>query len=461
MARLVTKFKYLKPNARSGAGGYARYIATREGVDRVHDTKKLAPATVKQKELIEKILKDFPESRELLEYEDYLSAPNMGNASEFLSRAMEENASAMLDGKTYADYIATRPRAERIGAHGLFTDAGVPVKLSQVSEELNVYTGNVWTVILSLRREDAERLGYNTGERWRDMLRAQTRVLAESFRIPMDNLKWYAAFHNEGHHPHVHMIVYSKEPGEGYLTERDVQTLRAAFGREIFEQDLLSVYQKQTEYRDTIRAHSRELVKDIVTQMNYSFYVNHSLERKMQLLAERLFNTGGKKVYGYLKPEVKNLVDSIVRELASDPRIAQLYDLWYEQKEETIRTYTDAIPKRVPLEENREFKPIKNAVIQEAMRLLPEMQEEVVTEDEEIPEPEFQPSRYYYTPTDAPTRQEDTPSAASGILRLLYQLSHALQQDIHDKDERAGSGIDRKQWQNIQEKKQSHGLKQG
>lgn len=460
MARLVTKFKYLKPDARSGVGGYAKYIATREGVDRINDTQRLESATGKQKELIEKIIKDFPESRELLEYEDYLSAPNMGNASEFLFHAMEENTSAMLDVKTYVDYIAMRPRAERIGAHGLFTSEGVSVKLNQVSRELNAYTGNVYTAIISLRREDAERLGFNTGERWRSMLRTQTQDLAEQLHIPQANLKWYAAFHNEGHHPHVHLIAYSDDPKEGYLSEQGIRALRSSMARAIFAQELQSVYQKQTEYRNTLRARSRALVRDIVTQMNYGFYVNHSLEQKLQLLAERLSSTSGKKVYGYLKPELKDLVDSIVWELARDPRIAQLYDLWYEQKEETIRTYTNAIPKRVPLEENQEFKPIKNAVIQEALRLVPEVQEEVVTEEEEIPEPEFQPSRYY-TPTNAPTQQEDTPSAASGILRLLYQLSHALQQDIHDEGERADRGIDRKQWQTINEKKHAHGQKQG
>lgn len=113
--------------------------------------------------------------------------------------------------KTYADYITTRPRAERFGSHGLFTDDGVPVKLSEVSENLNEYGDNVWTIVISLRRKDAERLGYNIGERWRDMLRTQTEALAKNFKIPMEGLKWYAAFHNESHHPHVHLMVYTSE----------------------------------------------------------------------------------------------------------------------------------------------------------------------------------------------------------------------------------------------------------
>lgn len=145
----------------------------------------------------------------MLEYEDYTGQPTIGNASEFITRALEDNATQMMGKKTYADYIATRPRAERFGTHGLFTDEGVEVNLSRVSEDLNKHRGNVWTVIISLRREDAERLGYNNGSRWRDMLRTQTEALAVNLKIPMENLRWFGAFHNESHHPHVHLLAYS------------------------------------------------------------------------------------------------------------------------------------------------------------------------------------------------------------------------------------------------------------
>ena len=196
MAKLVTKFKYLKPTARAKAGGYARYIATREGVEKIDDTQKFAPVTTKQKAVIAKILKDFPESHSLLEYADYTASPNWRNASEFISRAIEDNASDISSSKTYADYIATRPGVQHFGTHGLFTNAGEQVKLRQVSEELNHYEGNVWTAILSLRREDATRLGFDKGEHWRDLLRAHTEDLSEAFHIPLGDLKWYAAFHN-------------------------------------------------------------------------------------------------------------------------------------------------------------------------------------------------------------------------------------------------------------------------
>lgn len=223
MARLVTKFKYLKPNRKVSAGGYAKYIATREGVEKIDDTKKFAPATVLQKNLIEKILKDFPDSKDMFEYADYIEKQNQGSASDFISRVMEDYAYEISGIKAYAEYIATRPRAERFGSHGLFTDDGVQVQLSKVTEELDRHKGNIWTAIISIRREDAERLGFNTGSRWRDMLRTQTESLAKNLKIPMQNLRWYAAFHNESHHPHVHLIAYSTVENEGYLTQKGLK----------------------------------------------------------------------------------------------------------------------------------------------------------------------------------------------------------------------------------------------
>ena len=197
MPRLITKFKYMKPgSAGRSAGGYARYIATREGVEKIDDSQRHTPATFKQQELILRILRDFPEAEDSHEYRDYRREKTMGNASEFITRTLEENMDLIADSKTYADYIATRPRAERFGSHGLFTDDGVQVQLSKVSQELNEYTGHVYTTILSLRREDAVRLGFDNGSRWRDFLRSQTQTISENLKIPMDHLRWYAAFHN-------------------------------------------------------------------------------------------------------------------------------------------------------------------------------------------------------------------------------------------------------------------------
>ncbi len=362
MAKLVTKFKYLKPDSRNGRGnrgGYAKYIATREGVEKIDDSRKHAPATMSQKKLIGKILRDFPDSKQMLEYEDYMGRPTIGNASEFIIRALEDNAAYMMGKKTYADYIATRSRAEHFGAHGLFTDEGVEVKLSRVSEGLNKHRGNVWTVIISLRREDAERLGYNNGSRWRDMLRTQTKALVVNLKIPMENLRWFGAFHNESHHPHVHLLAYSAIENEGYLTPRGVNNLRSAFARGIFAQDLLCIYEKQTMHRDELKENSLKIMEETLEALKYGNSRNPRIEELLFTLNERLNRTTDKMIYGYLKADVKDIVDAIMEELAEDERIRPLYNLWYEQREAVIQTYTQELPERIPipLAENKEDEP--------------------------------------------------------------------------------------------------------
>ena len=414
MARLITKFKYLKPEDRKNVGGYAEYIATREGVEKIDESRKFAPATEKQRKLIQKILADFPDSKSSLEYEDYLKDKTVGAASEFITRALEENADEMMHTKTYADYIATRPRAERIGSHGLFTDDGVTVDLQKVSDELNAHTGNVWTAIVSLRREDAERLGYDNGSRWRDMLRSQTQALSENLKIPMSNLRWFAAFHNESYHPHVHMIVYSTDPTEGYLSEKGLMALRSSFAKDIFAQDLLCEYKKQTEHRDALKVQSRDVLSELIAKINSGTYDNPQVENLLQTLAKRLAVTNGKKQYGYLRKYIKEIINSIVDELGKDERIAALYDLWYESKENAHKVYSESQAERVPLSQNKEFKSVKNMVIAEAMKLnLPtdeveetdepiEPDREPTTEENESPDPPPPPmDEYERTVADA------------------------------------------------------------
>ena len=397
MAKLITKFKYLKPG-RKKKGGYARYIATREGVEKIDDSQKNEPATEKQQHFIEKISSDYPEVKELLEYEDYTLKPTVENASELISRALEQIADDTLDSKTYADYIATRPRAQRFGAHGLFTDDGRTVNLRKVSHELNIHEGNVWTAIISLRREDAERLGYDSGERWRDLLRAHAQEFSEQFHIPMENLRWFAAFHNESYHPHVHMIIYSTDTSAGYLSKNNVNNLRSSLGKEIFAQDLVCKYKEQTAHRDSLRTESRELVASIIAQINQGNYDNPVLETKLLALSKILSETGGKKVYGYLNADTKALVDEIVDELAGDERLSQLYELWYQDKDFIRSTYTDEPAERVPLSQNDEFKPIRNAVIREAIN---------ISEDRFTVEDEEEVAVYGAEPTNIPLDESD------------------------------------------------------
>lgn len=466
MARLVTKFKYLKPNRKVSAGGYAKYIATREGVEKIDDTKKFAPATEKQKNLIEKILKDFPDSKDMFEYADYLEKQNQGSASDFISRVMEDYAYEISGRKAYADYIATRPRAEKFGSHGLFTDDGIQVQLSKVTEELDKHKGNIWTAIISIRREDAERLGFNTGSRWRDMLRTQTESLAKNLKIPMQNLRWYAAFHNESHHPHVHLIAYSTVENEGYLTQKGVENLRSSFARDIFQQDLLCIYERQTEHRDKLRAEARDIVENLVSKINSEIYISASIQNKLLELADRLSKTKGKKVYGYLKPDVKAIVDSIVEELASDDRIKKLYDLWYEQKENTIRTYTDELPERFPLVNNKEFKSIKNEIIREAMKLNATQEKATVEEIDSNPleheentstESVFDSDRGVLYPRYSIKTNRN--SVAVSSLYLLRYLCNMIQSQLRFEERQKVQRTDKKLQQKINDKKHDQGLK--
>ena len=479
-------------------GSYARYIATREGVEKIDDTHRHAPATKKQQALIERILRDFPEIKGIHEYEDFLREQTVGNASEFISMAIEENLDAVANTKTYADYIATRPRAERFGSHGLFTDDGVQVQLCKVSQELNAYKGNVYTAILSLKREDAARLGFDNGSRWRDFLRGQTQTLSENLKIPMEHLRWYAAFHNEGHHPHVHLIAYSKVPGEGHLSKQGMENMRSAFAREIFSQELLFTYQQQTEYRDQLRQQGRESISDIVAQINAGTYQNPRIEELLIRLADRLSRSAGKKVYGYLKPDVKVIVDQIVAELAGDENIQKLYDLWYEQREDVLRTYTDTFPERIPLEQNKEFKSIRNAVIQEALKITPYFRQwadagQRLRTEEAQSLPENPPTKTNESHLQYPVRQQEEtdngddgstvleeqhptetagdshkmnpieplpiPGVARSVSALMAQLTRLFQEQDLQREKNQNQQIDRKQRREISEKKQAMGIR--
>lgn len=471
MAKLVTKFKYLKPTRKVSTGGYAKYIATREGVEKIDSSQKFASATAKQKNLIEKILKDFPDSKDMFEYADYIEKQNAGSASDFISRVMEDYAYEISGRKAYADYIATRPRVERFGSHGLFTDDGVQVQLSKVTEELDRHKGNIWTAIISIRREDAERLGFNTGTRWRDMLRTQTEALAKNLKIPMENLRWYAAFHNESHHPHVHLIAYSTVENEGYLTQKGVENLRSSFAKDIFQQDLLCIYERQSEHRDKLRAEARDIVEDLVSKINSEIYISASIQHKLLELADRLSQTKGKKVYGYLKPDVKALVDSIVDELANDCRIKKLYDLWYEQKENTIRTYTDEIPDRIPLAQNKEFKSTKNAVIKEALKLNlteDEVEKNENTDEESVSNPfEYEENTSAESVFDSGkgvlyphySIKTNRNSVAVSSLYLLRYLCNMIQSRIRFEEKQKAQRTDKKLQQKINDKKHDQGLK--
>lgn len=471
MPRIIMKSPYIKPNSKTHIGNYVSYIATRDGVEKADSTQKFMEATSVQKKIINKLLIDYPDSKDLYEYQDYLDKPNRGNADELILRIAEAHAELFGDREKYISYIAQRPRVEKISSHGLFTDGGVPIVLSDVQKEVAESKSNVWTHIISLKREDAERLGYNNAKAWMNLIRSQRNMIAENMKISPENFRWYAAFHNEGHHPHIHMIAYSTKPNEAYLTEKGIENIKSNLAKVIFRQDLISIYQKQTEHRDKLRAEARDIVENLVSKINSEIYVSASIQHKLLELADRLSNTTGKKVYGYLKPDVKALVDSIVDELANDGRIKKLYDLWYEQKENTIRTYTDEVPDRIPLAQNKEFKSIKNAIIKEALKLNvteDEAEESENTDEESVSNPfEYEENTSVESVFDSGrgvlyphySIKTNRNSVAVSSLYLLRYLCNIIQNQLRFEEKQKAQRTDKKLQQKINDKKQAQGLK--
>jgi len=367
MAKLILYSPYYKATDYK-MGKYVRYIATREGVELLKNTKLNRPATKKQKDLIENMLKDFPNCNELLEYKDYLDKPTIENASEFITRVLEANVQSESMGG-YVKYMATRPGAERIAEHGLFSDNNTPIILSKVEQELNDYEGNVWTHIISLKREDAARLGFDNVQAWQNLLTAKRNEIAKNMNIDPKNFKWYAAFHNESHHPHIHMVAYSTMPTEAYLSKKGIRNIKSCLAKEIFKNDLIQIYKEQTDIRDRLKSNSKEIAENLIENIMKGNFQNESIERLLFDLNDKLKRTSGKKVYGYLKPEVKLIVNQIVDELEKNENIKSLYALWYEQKDKITSNYTSEKLKRIPLSANKEFKSIRNMVIKEALKL--------------------------------------------------------------------------------------------
>lgn len=398
MARFILKWRYIKSGSAKHSTNLVKYVATREGVEKCDESWKHQPATVDQQRLIKELVSDFPDAVQSFEYQDYESAPTKHSASEFITRTIEDNVDLIGKKENYVGYIAKRPRVEKQGSHGLFSQTDREINLSEVAKTVADHEGAVWTTIMSLRREDAEKLGFDNAKAWRDLLRGQSNKLAKAMGIPLTDLRWYAAFHNEGNHPHIHLISYSagREP---FMTEQGLQTFKADFAREIFRQDNIQIYQEQTAYRDELRRTGREKMSTIVQQINNGAYDNETVKLMLRNLVRELDGYKGKMVYGYMPKRAKNLIDGIVDELAKDDRIAELYSLWYEQRDNIMRTYQDTMPQRVPLSQNKEFKTIKNAVIQEALNLL---HNRITFEDESFEQEETSDSETNAAPKKNP-----------------------------------------------------------
>ena len=346
-----------------------KYIATREGVEVLTGK---GPATEKQKEMVAKLLKDFPDVRDSFEYEDYKQAPTLHTASALISAALDSHMQNLQSENGYLKYIATRPGAEKHGAHGLFGRED-NANLNAAMRDLTAHDGNVWTIIYSLHREDAERLEYNNAAAWRKLLVSQQNKFAEAFHIPASALHWYAAYHDADTHPHIHMMIWTDQ--ETVLKRDAVVKLRSAMTNSIFQAELENLYiRKDAAYKDVTEA-ARTAMHGLVDRLESIENPPESIQQKMLELALELRTVGGKKQYGYLKKPLKDMVDSIVEELEKLPRVAEYYAVWNDLRD-TLEGYYKSKPRQHnSLSQQKEFHAIKNAIIQEAERLRIQLEE--------------------------------------------------------------------------------------
>ena len=368
MAKIIVTSRYLKSGKRGKIkrSNYTKYIATRESVEKRPQIK--AATTEKQVQLISELIKEFPMAKQYLEYADYVAKPTVENASELISTIIERHADVIGNRKNFVGYMAMRPGAERRGEHGLFNDSDEPIDLNAVANEVAEHPGYIWTHVVSLRREDAIRLGYTNSDMWRDLVMRHIQDIANAQKIETANLKWYAAFHDTTHHPHIHLIVYSTDPRQGYLTKDGIDKIRSVFANDIFHDDLQSIYQAQTLTRDELKALSENNMKEIVAQLG-SGEVNEKLVLSIQKLYEQLQATNGKKVYGYLPKEVKQTVDDVFSLLAQDKNIQELYCNWFEFEKSKYKMYTQKEKQFPPLTENKEFQSVRNMIIRTVMKM--------------------------------------------------------------------------------------------
>ena len=374
LSQIIVTSRYLKSGTQKSKNkrrNYTKYIATRETVE-VRDQNPIDRndnATKNQKQLLNDLLLDFPEAKRYLEYEDYTANPTVENASELISTIIERNTDVIGNRQNFVGYMAMRPGVQKRGSHGLFNEKDEPIILDRVANEIANHKSNVWSHVVSLRREDAIRLGYDNSEVWRDLVKRHISDIAKAQRIPICNLKWYAAFHDTTHHPHIHLLVYSTNPKQGFLTRDGINEIRSVFANDIFHDDLQSIYQEQTLSRDELKALSKTEFESIVRKIQQGGFDDPQLENLILKLNSQLQNVRGKKVYGYLPPEVKETVNNIFSELAKDENIRQLYEKWCSLERLKYKTYTQKEKELPALTDNKVFQPVRNMIIKTVLNM--------------------------------------------------------------------------------------------
>lgn len=373
MPKIIVTSRYLKSGSRNRKQlyRYVKYIATREGSVAVTIKDEKAPATKKQQELISSLLKDFSDSKELFEYTDYMQNPNQKTASEFISAVIDRNMDRLTNRENYVGYLANRPGAVRFGSHGLFNTEDKPINLEKTAKEIANHVGNVWTHVVSLRRDNAQAMGYDNLTAWRDLVIRQISNIAKHQKIDLTNLKWYAAFHDKETNPHVHIIVYSTNEREGFLTNHGIEKIRSGFANDIYQDELHHLYQQQTDLRNLLKKESAELMQKLASDISSSDFSDAELLRLVAKLHEQLATAKGKKTYGYLKPEIKRTVDEIFSHLAENELIRKMYALWCEMEQQKHDVYSSARVDFPSLVDTKEFKPVKNMIVRTVAQMHP------------------------------------------------------------------------------------------
>ena len=376
MSQLIVTSRYLKSGNQKNKTkrrNYTKYIATRETVE-IRSQKfvdRNANATKNQEQLINDLINDFPESKRYLEYDDYEREPTIENDGELISTIVERNADVVGNRQNFVGYMAMRPGVEKRGSHGLFNEKDEPIILNQAANEIAEHKGNVWSHVVSLRREDAVRLGFDNSDAWRELVKRHISDIAKAQNIPLCNLKWYAAYHDTTHHPHIHLLVYSTNPKQGFLTKAGIDKVRSVFANDIFHDDLQSIYQEQTVSRDELKAVSKNEFESIVNIIASNDHTDPQLEELIRKLYIQLQNVKGKKVYGYLPMEIKETVNKIFSELAKDENIQQLYEKWCGLERLKYKTYTQKETELPKLADNKVFQPLRNMIIRTVLNMKP------------------------------------------------------------------------------------------
>ncbi len=457
---------------KGGAGGLLKYMGTREGVKKLPLSQANAPATKRQKSLIESVLKKIPDAVQYPEYQEFLEAGTKGAANAFLNTILKQEEDAEKIGKLVT-YMAERPGVVKYGKHGLFSQTDDPIDLDNAAEEVANHEGYIWTHIVSLHREDAERLGYNNAKAWKSLVRRNVTTIAEAHKIPLSDLQWYAAFHDTGHHPHIHLMVYSKGQ-EGYLSKQSIDGLRSCFCNDIFKQEQYHLFQLQTGLREDIKEKSEQKIRDLIAQAEDESAPTEQLQFLFVKLRKQLDQHKGKKVYGYLPKEIKATVNEIVVHLSAEPAIEELYKEWNKANREKLSLYYENKDPTVPLVDNKEFRSIKNMIIRAVMELPPdieiahsEVSKEKNNQETIRPLPRFyteKPALRVPTAPDIPPvvihHKEPVPgntvAVAKGIIgalaRLIGDKCQAHRQSLQGQ-------IDHRLKQQINEKKLAMGLK--